>query len=143
MKKRRIEITSEAQLKSLFRTFNDEYFDGVLPMPDFEIMKSFRYFGYFMSDIEDDTTVNPVIKISDQYVYTESQLRDVFVHEMIHYYLAYMGIDVKGSHSKEFYKMVDKFNRKYKMHITETINMNEYVRREGTSWLKYTLAKLF
>ena len=133
MKKRKINVISEAQLRSLFRTFNDEYFDGVLPMPDFEITKSFRYFGYFMSDIEDNTTVNPLIKISGQYEYTESQLRDVFVHEMIHYYLAYMGIDVKGSHSRDLYKM----------HITETINMNEYTRREGTSWLGYTLAKLF
>ena len=134
---------SEVQLRCMFHDYNDEYFDGCLPMPELEVIHSFRYFGYFKSDICDNTTVNPVIQISDQYEYSSEQLRDIFVHEMIHYYLAYMGIDVKANHGKEFHKMARKFNRDYKMNITETINMDEYTRRKGTSWLRYSLAKLF
>jgi hypothetical protein len=143
MKSRKIKNLTEPQVRCAFHHFNREYFDDSLPMPDIELMHSFKYFGRFTSDIEDDTTVNPLIRISDQYEYTESQLRDILVHEMIHYYLAYNGIDVDGTHGKEFQKLAKKFNKQYKMHISEIIDMSKYTRREGTSWIKYSLAKLF
>ena len=136
-------IYNTAQLRCIFREFNEQFFDNCLPMPDFEIMHSFKFFGYFSTDICNNTTVNPVIKISDNYEYTELQLRDVFVHEMIHYYLAYTGRDIVCSHGYEFISMADRFNRIYGTNITETININEYERREGTSWFKYMLCKLF
>ena len=131
------------QVACMFCNYNEAYFDNCLPEPEFELIHSFRYFGYFRSDIEDDTTVNPTIQISDQYDYTEKQFRNILIHEMIHYYLAYTGIDTDGSHGNEFNKMARKFNKEYGMNITETINMNEYKRLKGTSAIKYALAKLF
>ena len=136
-------VISEPQLRCAFRDYNDIYFNSILPMPRFEVIHSFRYFGYFESDIYNNTTLNPVIRISDQYKYTESQFRDILVHEMIHYYLAYIGKDIKARHGKEFNRYAEMLNRDYKLNITKRINMDEYIRREGTSWLRYTLAKIF
>ena len=136
-------IYNVAQLMCAFRQYNTNYFNGVLPMPRIEIIHSFKYFGYFYSDICNNTTVNPVIQISDNWEYEEYQLKDIMVHEMIHYYLAYVGKDITGSHGYEFYRMSNDFNMKYGLYITERINMDEYKRRKGTSTFMYILTKLF
>ena len=136
-------IYNISQLRCIFRDYNRDYFNGILPMPDFRISHSFRYFGYFYSDICNNTTVNPIIEISDCWEYTEPQLRNIFVHEMVHYYLAYTGKDIVGSHGKEFYDMAYELNCKYGLGITERINTNRFVRREGTSKIKYWLSQLF
>lgn len=130
-------------LRCAFRDYNDSYFGGILPMPEFEITDSFKFFGYFHSGICNGTTVNPLIQISGNWDYTESQFRDILVHEMIHYYLAYTGRDLVGSHGSEFISLAYKLNREHGLNITETINYDEYTRRKGTSILMYWLAKLF
>jgi len=138
-----MKIYNVAQLRCMFRQYNDDYFDGMLPMPEIEIIHSFKYFGYFYSDIYNNTTVNPVIQISDSWDYEEYQLRNIMVHEMIHYYLAYVGRDTVGSHGNEFCRMSTELNRRYGLNITERINTDEYSRREGTSTFMYLLSKLF
>ena len=112
-------------------------------MPEFEITDSFKFFGYFHSNIYNNTTVNPLIQISGNWEYSESQFRDILVHEMIHYYLAYTGRDLVGSHGGEFMTLAYKLNREHGLNITETINYDEYTRREGTSKLRYWLSQLF
>jgi predicted SprT family Zn-dependent metalloprotease len=86
---------------------------------------------------------NQTIEISDNYDYTESQLRDILVHEMIHYYLAYKGIDPQCNHGREFNKMADNFNRTYGMNITSTIDLTPYKIKNGNSKLMFTLSTLF
>ena len=130
-------------LMCAFRDYNNSYFNGVLPMPEFEITDSYKFFGYFHSNIYNNTIVNPLIQISGIWDYTESQFRDILVHEMIHYYLAYTGRDIIGSHGDEFMSVAHKLNHDYGLNITETINYDEYTRREGTSKLKLWLSKLF
>lgn len=136
-------IYNTAHLRCAFRDYNNCYFGGVLPMPEFEITDSFKFFGYFHSNIYNNTTVNPLIQISGNWEYSESQFRDILVHEMIHYYLAYTGRDIVGSHGTEFMNMAHRLNHDYGLNITETINYDEYTRREGTSKLKYWLSQLF
>ena len=136
-------IYNIAHLRCAFRDYNNCYFGGVLPMPEFEITDSFKFFGYFHSNIYNNTTVNPLIQISGNWEYSESQFRDILVHEMIHYYLAYTGRDIVGSHGTEFMNMAYRLNHDYGLNITETINYDEYTRREGTSKLKYWLSQLF
>ena len=132
-----------SHLKCAFRNYNNDYFNGILPMPDFEIIDSFKYFGYFHSNIYNGTTVNPLIQISGNWEYEENQFRDILVHEMIHYYLAYTGRDIIGSHGSEFMSLAYKLNHDYGLNITDTINCDEYTRRKGTSILMYWLSKLF
>ena len=136
-------IYNTAQLECMFRQYNKDYFDGTLPIPKFEIIDSFKYFGYFYSSIFNNTTTNPLIQISGNWEYKDHQFRSIFVHEMIHYYLAYTGKDIESGHGVEFKRMAHEFNRKYGLNITETINYNEYTRRKGTSKIKYWLSQLF
>ena len=58
-------------------------------------------------------------------------------HEMIHYYLAYIGEDRGCHHGKKFKKMAESLNRKYGLHITPHLDISQYKRREGTPNLSY------
>lgn len=136
-------IYGVAHLRCAFRDYNKRYFDGVLPEPDFEITDSFKFFGYFHSNIYNNTTVDPLIQISGNWEYTENQFRDILVHEMIHYYLAYTGRDIVGSHGTEFERMSRALNLNHGLHITPTIDYDGYTRRKGTSFFRYWLARLF
>ena len=137
-------IISERHLLSSFYLYNDEYFGGKLPFPKFKIKHSYRTLGLFSCEYDEDGTMfNQTIEMSDNYDYTESQLRDIIVHEMIHYYLAYMGIDTECSHGSEFRKMADDFNRRYRMNITSTIDLTPYNIRGDKSKLMFTLSTLF
>jgi hypothetical protein len=135
---------SERHLVASFYLYNDEYFGGVLPFPKFKVRHSFRTLGYFSCEYDEtEDMFNQTIEISDNYDYTESQFRDIFVHEMIHYYLAYMGIDPQCHHGKDFRKMASEFNSKYGMNITSTIDLTPYSIKKGKSKLMYTLSTLF
>ena len=79
---------AERHLLTSFYLYNDEYFGGVLPFPKLKIRHSYRTLGYFSCEYDEDGRMfNQTIELSDNYDYTEYQLRDIIVHEMIHYYL--------------------------------------------------------
>ena len=136
-------ILSESRLKCLFIDYNEEYFEGSLPMPEIVIFHSSKYFGYFKCDFCNGEVVNPVIKISDKYHYKPNQLRDILVHEMVHYYLAYFGIDIKAKHGIELNNMARELNRTYGMHITETIDDREYKKNKKAGVFNRIMSKLF
>ena len=137
-------IISEHNILGNFHRFNTEYFCGVLPFPKFKVRHSFRTLGYFSCEYDSHGNMfNECIEISDNYDYSESQFRDILVHEMIHYYLAYMGIDTRCTHGSEFKKMSSEFNTKYGMNITSTIDLTPYNIKEGKSKLMFTLSTLF
>ena len=77
----------EAQIRCLFRQYNANYFGGILPMPYVKIRHSVNTLGYFSYMPDEVYGTTETIEISDFYAYTENQLRDIVVHEMIHYYL--------------------------------------------------------
>ena len=129
---------------TFFHLYNFDYFGNKLPAPNFKVRHSYRTLGFFSCEYDEDGYMfNQTIEISDSYDYTESQLRDILVHEMIHYYLAYNGIDTECSHGKEFNKIADKFNRTYGMNITSTIDLTPYSIKKGNSKLMFTLSTLF
>lgn len=79
--------------------------------------------------------------MTDYYDFTPKQFEDIFVHEMIHYYLAYFGLDKSCSHGREFKKMAKRLNQTYGLNITKQLDISNYKRREGTSRFAYWLAK--
>ena len=120
----------------LFNEYNNKCFDGELPRPMLSLVHDKRTLGRFTCDFYDEEMENPRIEISDSYEYTEDRLRDVLVHEMIHYYLAFTGEDIYLSHGKAFKNLANHFNTKFGMNITETIdvtNMNKT--KQSKNWL--------
>ena len=128
-----------------FDTCNMEYFEGKLLFPQFELLHSYRTCGYFQytkGGWFDKTLYDPTISMTDYYDFTEKQFRDIMVHEMIHYYLAYLGIDRRCSHGKKFKEMAERLNKTYHLNITKRLNISQYKRRKGTPLLSYWLANI-
>ena len=113
----------------------------------FDLLHSFRTCGYFHCDYEQGwfsrTLYNFRISMTDYYDFTPKQFEDILVHEMIHYYLAYFGIDKSLSHGREFKKMAKRLNQTYGLNITKTLDISQYKRREGTPTISYWLAQWF
>jgi hypothetical protein len=127
-------ILDDFNLMAYFTKYNNDYFGGVLPYPEFKIRKSYFTLGYFSCNYDENYNLyNCVLEISNRYDYTEEQLRDIIVHEMIHYYLAYTGIDVKMNHGKEFNKMARELNENFGLHITPTINTESFKKKSSFS----------
>lgn len=128
-----------------FDTCNMEYFEGKLLFPQFGLLHSYRTCGYFQytkGGWFDKTLYDPTISITDYYDFTEKQFKDIMVHEMIHYYLAYIGVDKRCRHGKEFKKMAEKLNKRYHLNITKRLDISNYKKRKGTPRLSYWLVKL-
>lgn len=130
-------IVNEQMLEQMFRECNREYFDHSLPMPRFVIIHRFFKYGQFSCMLDDNNmTYDEEIQISDVFDYTESNLRDIMVHEMIHYHLVFEGIDLKCSHGKRFKKMAKEFNALYGLNITPRIDPDRYQQRKDISFFK-------
>ena len=124
---------------------NRKYFDNTLPMPTFEIEHTFNTcadftYTYFPStkDVE-----NPIIRFTDYYEFTNEQFEDLMCHEMIHYYLAYNGIDMKMKHGKEFMSMAESLNEKYKLNITKELDKATLKLSKNAPKWKNWLSNLF
>ena len=67
--------------------------------------------------------------MTDYYDFTPKQFEDILVHEMIHYYLAYFGLDKSCSHGCEFKKMAKRLNETYDLNITKYLDISQYKKR--------------
>ena len=130
------------KIVSLFAKYNADYFDSKLPFPEFKIMHSYRALGRYTSYPVDGGHYGDVMEFSDNYDYTEAQLRDVVVHEMIHMYLMHFGIDRKCSHGKEFKSMMDDLNIRYGLGIRVICNPSKYKLKKGKSKFMKTICTM-
>ena len=140
-------VANLINIAKAFDECNMKYFDGKLPVPMFDLLHSFRTCGYFHCDYEQGwfsrKLYNFCISITDYYDFTPKQFEDILVHEMIHYYLAYYGIDRRCKHGKKFKEMAERLNKTYGLHITKILDITQYKRRKGTPALSYWFAKNF
>lgn len=137
-------VANPLNIRLTFDECNINFFDGKLPIPLFDLLHSFRtcgYFQYTMGGWFDKTVYNPIIFITDYYDFTEKQFMDIMVHEMIHYYLAYIGEDMKCKHGKKFKKIAEKLNQTYNLNIVIDVDLSQYKRRAGTPSLSYWFVK--
>ena len=137
-------IANHDNMLDAFCLYNEKYFESKLPIPQFDLLHSYRTCGYFQYTTGgwfDKTVYDPIIFITDYYDFTERQFTDVMVHEMIHYYLAYFGLDKRCRHGKEFNEMAERLNNQYGLHIVTEVDLSQYKRREGTPSLSYWFVK--
>ena len=132
----------ESQIRCLFRQFNHDYFGNTLPMPYIKIRHSVNTPGYFSYMQNEMFGTTETLEISDFYAYTSNQLRDIVVHEMIHYYLYYIGEDVRLKHGKSFMRMARQLNQSYGLHVTPTIDLTRMKPRPNAPYLKRLLFKI-
>ncbi len=137
-------IANLVNMADVFDKCNKAYFEGKLPISQFDLLHSYLLCGYFeytKGGWFDKTLYDPTISITDYYDFTEKQFKDIMCHEMIHYYLAYFGIDRGCHHGKEFMKMADRLNRKYGLNITKRIDTSTFKRRKGAPRFTYWLTQ--
>lgn len=138
-------VANHENMLLTFDECNMKYFEGKLPVPMFDLLHSFRTCGYFHCDYEQvwfsKKLYNFCISMTDYYDFTPKQFVDILAHEMIHYYLAYFGLDKSCSHGREFKKMAKRLNQTYGLNITKHLDISNYKRREGTSRFAYWFAK--
>ena len=122
-----MEIT-ETFIGQKFREYNIIYFDRELPLPQFGLLKSYRTSGYFSCNkiVGKRRLKKTKIEISCRFDWEENDFRNVLVHEMIHYYLAYKHIDNEITHGEAFQKMSEDFNMKYGLNITVRIDNSQF-----------------
>lgn len=132
----------ESQIRCLFRQFNKDYFGNILPMPYIKIRHSVNTLGYFSYMQNEMFGTTETLEISYFYAYTSNQLRDIVVHEMIHYYLYYIGEDVRLKHGKSFMRMARQLNQSYGLHVTPTIDLTRMKPRPNAPYLKRLLFKI-
>ena len=126
-------IANLLNLRETFNKCNYAYFEGKLPVPQFDLLHSFRTCVYFYCDYDQEwlskKLYNFCISMTD--------------YEMIHYYLAYFGEDTNCTHGKKFKKMAEDLNRKYGLHVTPYLDLSQYKRRPGTPSLSYWFVQKF
>lgn len=135
---------AEFNVIAAFFTFNNRYFNGELPFPKFKIIHSYRTLGQFSCRLGiGNNYYDELLEVSDNYDYTESQFRDIVIHEMIHFYLMHTGQDRRCSHGKAFKRMAEDFNLRYGMNIAKTADISNYKVREGKSAFMKAICTLF
>ena len=104
------------ELEQWFQQFNHDYFHDKLPMPRLKRSKSKTRLGSFACRRKltwrGYQPVDFSIRISTYYQMTERQVQNVLLHEMIHYYIAYMRLRDTSAHGTVFRQLMDELNRK-------------------------------
>ena len=138
-----MELTVEI-LEEKFDEYNKLYFGGRLWWPDeFRLHKSFRCFGWFRCNQHSPGSRlrNVIISISRYYDWTEEHLRNVLVHEMLHYKIESSRRIDKNPHVPRFLKLAAEMNKKYGLNIE--VHPKLYGLKVSASAPKYSLARLF
>lgn len=141
-----MELTTEI-LKERFDKYNKEYFNGELFTPELLLKRSFKTMGLFectKKSLQRGRRIwGAKIHISSYFNWTEEFLRDVLVHEMIHFYLAKKHIDDNLSHGEEFLKMANRFNEEYGMNIAVTYEGRKMGRSKEAPRISWFLKRMF
>lgn len=138
-------IATIENMSEKFREYNKLYFNNSLPLPKFEIMHTYKESGYFMFQKEKGKSRIKYKKIfmTDYFDFTEEMYRNILVHEMIHYYIAFNHIEDDDAHGKEFTKIANELNTKYGLKITDTINASSFKITEKAPKISLFFRKLF
>jgi len=117
---------TEVNVYKIFNEINSNFFgENPLPMCNIKMITDKRYLGYFKcySDANGNGMTNPTIMINKMYQLTIKELESIVAHEMIHYYLAYYGVDKNCRHIDEFHRIASEMNKQLGLSITDTVDV--------------------
>ena len=105
-----------------FKVINKLYFNNGLITPRFEITHVKSYLGqYHWRYAYDGSFIDSVIRISDMFDRSESDICNTIAHECIHLYIRQNHIkDTRPHHGKVFNRIADRLNREGGFHIART-----------------------
>lgn len=117
------------KLQQLFRHCNEKYFDGSLPTPALKLSRARTRLGQMACKRTSRSPLAPwsakkprfydfSISISTYYDLSDEELEDVMTHEMIHYSIAYSGLQDTSAHGPIFRSMMNSINQRFGRHIT-------------------------
>ena len=140
-------IANSENIAYYFVYWNYVAFNNELPIPFCGVLHSYRTCGYFQCKYYggwfSKTFYDFSISITDYYDFTDEQFNNILVHEMIHYYLTYTGVDRRCRHGKEFKKMAKELNKKCHLNITKYLDISKYKKRKGAPSISYWFVKQF
>lgn len=139
-----MEITTEI-ITDKFAEYNQLYFGGELPLPKIQLLKSFYTCGYFSCKKPKgrQRLKGQRLEVSCYYDWDEEALRDIIVHEMIHYYLAYKHIDNQLTHGEAFLNMSHDLNERFGLNVTKRVNGYGFKRSSSAPKFGFFLSKIF
>lgn len=136
-------ILTEKEIINRFYEYNSSFFHNKLPIPFFVIIHTRKIIGRFTCEYNENGDVrNPAIEISDRYEYTEAQLKDIIIHEMLHYYLHYTHQIETQEHGKRWKQLAMFFNEKFGTNIQiKTDITNIKIAKNKKNWLSNIFSK--
>ena len=127
-------------LEDLFDQYNKQFFDGKLVKPQLATYIGESTMGIFNVS-ERHGKIRKKIMIARNVRYTQEDLRDVLIHEMIHLYV-YQEKGPGYGHKKPFVDKMNELNAQYGLDIRKNCRhlRDKYIRRKKdkkslTGWL--------
>lgn len=107
-------------LKDRFHRYNHEIFSGKLPEPIFHVTAAGSFVGQYKVKRVGRHSLSEErhLTLSNRYDLPETQLEDIVIHEMIHYYIHHSKLRDTSSHGQIFRKMMHDINMRFRRHIT-------------------------
>ena len=114
---------SEEYIKEHFDLYNRTMFGGTLPVPPIHLTNARTYMGQMtcrkrVGLFGRKHFSNYALRFSKRFDFTEEELQDTLIHEMIHYYISYHQLQDSSAHGQLFRQMMNEINQKYGRHIT-------------------------
>lgn len=109
-------------LNTAFNKYNNLFFNGVLPDIEIKISRTRNSFGRFWHrrDLRTGIETPLHIDISKYYKRSQHEIDTTLIHEMIHYYICFMGMKDNGKHGMIFKGMAREISEKSEFKITVT-----------------------
>lgn len=111
-------------LEERFDTFNRMCFDGVLPRIPIKLSRARSFVGRLQYRIVRDRLRRIVrkedfiLRISICFDLPEAEVEDTLIHEMIHYFIAWKGLQDNSTHGRLFRAMMQEINAHYGRHLS-------------------------
>ena len=110
-------------IREHFDLYNRQMFGGTLPVPPIHLTNARTYMGQMVCKkrvglFGKKHFSDFALRFSRRFDFSEAELQDTLIHEMIHYYIAYNQLQDTSSHGAVFRQMMDDINARFSRHLT-------------------------